>query len=103
MVSVLYVQVPPDLKGGELVLRCQKRQVGQIKPQVNTLLDFQGDLTHSVNAIKTTGVRLSLICEQYSLSQTELQDIPAFTLETRAIKAKQRQARGSKKSPLQRV
>jgi hypothetical protein len=90
VVSVLYVQVPPNLQGGELVLRRHKQQVGQIKPQVNTLLYFQGDLTHSVNAVKTTGTRLSLVCEQYSLSDTVLQEIPAFTVESRAMKAKQK-------------
>jgi 2OG-Fe(II) oxygenase superfamily len=88
VVSVLYVQVPPNLEGGELVLRCHKKHIGQIKPEVNKLVYFQGDLTHSVNAVKTTGTRLSLVCEQYSLSDTELHDIPAFTVESRAVKAK---------------
>jgi hypothetical protein len=88
VVSVLYVQVPPHLQGGELVLRRHKQQVGQIKPQVNTLLYFQGDLTHSVNAVKTTGTRLSLVCEQYSLSETVLQEIPAFTVESRAMESR---------------
>lgn len=87
-VSVLYVQVPPNLQGGELILRRNKQQVGQIKPQANSLIYFQGDLTHSVNAVKSTGTRLSLVCEQYSLSETELQDIPGFTVESRAVKAK---------------
>jgi hypothetical protein len=71
------------MKGGELVLRSHKRQLGQIKPQFNTLVYFQGDLTHSVNAVKTPGNRLSLVCEQYSLSETELQEIPEFTVESR--------------------
>jgi hypothetical protein len=31
---------------------------------------------------------LSLVCEQYSLSKTELADIPEFTVESRAAKAK---------------
>lgn len=84
-VSVLYVQVPQNLQGGELVLRCRKRLVGSIVPQFNTLLDFQGDLTHSVNEVKSSGIRLSLVCEQYSLSETELRDIPEFTIESRAI------------------
>ena len=84
IVSVLYVQVPSDMKGGELVLHTRKRQVGQIKPQINTLVYFQGDLTHSVNAVKTPGSRLSLICEQYNLSEAELQEIPQFTVESRA-------------------
>lgn len=90
VVSVLYVQVPSNLQGGELMLHSHKQQVGQIKPQVNTLLYFQGDLTHSVNAVKTAGTRLSLVCEQYSLSESELQDIPAFTVESRAVKAKRK-------------
>ncbi|MBD2311615.1 2OG-Fe(II) oxygenase [Desertifilum sp. FACHB-1129] len=88
MVSVLYVQVPHNLQGGELVLRRQKQQVGQVKPQANTLVYFQGDLTHSVNAVKTPGTRLSLVCEQYSLSNEELQEIPPFTIESRASTAK---------------
>ncbi len=93
-VSVLYVQVPQNLQGGELVLRCRKRLVGSIPPQFNTLLDFQGDLTHSVNEVKSSGIRLSLVCEQYSLSETELRDIPEFTIESRAI-AKQKRYKES--------
>jgi len=82
-VSVLYVRVPEDMQGGELVLKSQKRQVGQIKPQTNALIYFQGDLTHSVNAVTTAGNRLSLVCEQYSLNEDELEEIPYFTLESR--------------------
>ena len=87
-VSVLYVQVPPALQGGELVLRDHKRQVGQVKPQVNLLIHFQGDLTHSVNAVKVPGTRLSLVCEQYNLDESELREIPEFTIESRVVKAK---------------
>lgn len=87
LVSVLYVQVPLHLQGGELVLHCHKRQVGQIKPQMNTLLYFQGYLTHAVNPVKTPGNRLSLVCEQYSLSEAELQEIPQFTVESRAAQS----------------
>ncbi|MBD2595949.1 2OG-Fe(II) oxygenase [Nostoc spongiaeforme FACHB-130] len=82
-VSVLYVRVPENMEGGELVLKSHKRQLGQIKPQMNTLLYFQGDLTHSVNAVKTPGSRLSLVCEQYTLSDAELVEIPEFTVESR--------------------
>jgi len=88
VVSVLYIQVPTDLQGGELVLRRNKQQVGQIKPTVNALLHFQGDLTHSVNVMKSNGRRLSLICEQYCLSERDLRDIPEFLVESRAMKAK---------------
>jgi 2OG-Fe(II) oxygenase superfamily len=93
VVSVLYVSVPKDLQGGELVLRSNKRQVGKISPQANTLLFFQGDLTHSVNAVVndackgSQSARLSLVCEQYCLEESELEDIPEFKLESRAIKS----------------
>jgi hypothetical protein len=86
VVSVLYVGVPTDLAGGELVLRSHKRQVGQIRPQQNTLLFFQGDLTHSVNPVESSGNRLSLVCEQYNLDEAQLREIPEFILESRAIK-----------------
>ncbi len=84
VVSVLYVSVPSDLEGGELVLRSRHRQVGQIQPQAGMLLHFQGDLTHSVNAVVKGGDRLSLVCEQYSLEDHQLEEIPEFRLESRA-------------------
>lgn len=83
VVSVLYIEVPIDLVGGELVLRSHKRQVGQIRPQPNTLLFFKGDLTHSVNAVTSSGTRLSLVCEQYSLDDRQLEEIPEFAIESR--------------------
>jgi predicted 2-oxoglutarate/Fe(II)-dependent dioxygenase YbiX len=87
LVSVLYVRIPENLRGGELILRDNKRQVGQIKPQTSTLIHFQGNLTHSVNAVMSQGSRLSLVCEQYSLVETELQEIPLFLIESRMIGA----------------
>ncbi|WP_353932815.1 2OG-Fe(II) oxygenase [Okeanomitos corallinicola TIOX110] len=93
LVSVLYVRVPENMEGGELVLKSTKRQIGQIKPQSNTLVYFQGDLTHSVNAVKTPGYRLSLVCEQYNLIDDELEDIPIFTLESRASQLQNRKRR----------
>jgi hypothetical protein len=80
----LYIQVPVHLQGGELILQHRKQRVGQIQPQANLLLYFQGDLTHSINSMQTAGDRLSLVCEQYNLSDDELQDIPEFTVESRA-------------------
>lgn len=98
VVSVLYVEVPADLAGGELVLRSHKRQVGQIRPQSNTLLFFQGDLTHSVNPVTSPGVRLSLVCEQYNLDDTQLRDIPELQLESRAIKVEKGRNKRRKRS-----
>jgi predicted 2-oxoglutarate/Fe(II)-dependent dioxygenase YbiX len=91
IVSVLYVHVPPDLQGGELVLRHHKQQVGQIKPQTNTLICFQGDLMHSINPVTVPGDRLSLVCEQYCLTDAELREIPEFLVESRAVKSKRSQ------------
>ncbi len=83
LVSVLYVRIPEQMIGGELVLRSRKQQVGKISPQTNTLVYFQGNLTHSVTPVETDGSRLSLVCEQYMLTEAELEDIPQFTLESR--------------------
>ncbi len=90
IVSVLYIKIPADLQGGELVLCTSKRQVGQIRPQTNTLLFFQGDLSHSVKPVVSTGVRLSLVCEQYNLEAAQLREIPEIKLESRAIKEKKK-------------
>ncbi|MDA0266164.1 MAG: 2OG-Fe(II) oxygenase [Cyanobacteria bacterium] len=84
VVSVLYVRIPENMSGGELILKSAKRQVGKIIPQTNVLVYFQGDLTHAVNPVKTVGSRLSLVCEQYILTPSELEDIPMFTVESRA-------------------
>ena len=87
IVSVLYVQVPSELEGGELMLRHGKKQVGCIKPQYNTLVLFQGDLTHSGKEVKSAvSNRLSLVCEQYNLVERELEQIPEFTIESRKLK-----------------
>lgn len=94
LVSVLYVQVPSDLVGGELVLQSRQRQVGRIRPRPNLLLLFQGDLTHSINPVSSTGKRLSLVCEQYDLEADELEEIPEFTLESRAQSAKAKRPKG---------
>jgi hypothetical protein len=88
IVSVLYVNVPKDLEGGELILSNHKRQAGKINPQANTLIHFQGHLTHSVNAVKSAGLRLSLVCEQYCLEEEELLKIPEFTIESRSAAIK---------------
>mgnify|MGYP001355695201 CR=1 FL=1 len=84
LVSVLYVRVPENMMGGELILKSGKRHVAKITPQRNSLIYFQGDLIHAVNPVKTAGSRLSLVCEQYALSTSEMEDIPLFTVESRA-------------------
>ena len=85
MVSVLYVKVPPDLRGGELVLQKSKQQIDKIKPQVNTLLYFRGNLEHSVNQVESSQPRISLVCEQYNLEANLLELVPEFRIETNKV------------------
>lgn len=84
LVTVMYVDVPPGLRGGELVLQRGKKHLGRIVPTANTLLTFAGDLTHSIARVESEGTRLSLVCEQYCLPPAELERIPELAIETRA-------------------
>jgi len=85
IVSVLYVKVPPDLRGGELVLRKSEQQIDKIKPQVNTLLYFRGNLEHSVSKVESSQPRISLVCEQYNLEANLLELVPEFRIETKVV------------------
>ncbi len=83
-VSVLYVEVPAGMRGGELVLARGKRVLARVRPAANLLLAFDGDLTHSIARVDAVGKRLSLVCEQYTLDERELDQVPDYQLETRA-------------------
>jgi hypothetical protein len=84
VVSVLYIDVPRALEGGELVLRRGRKHLARIRPAANTLVLFEGDLTHSIERVESAGSRLSLVCEQYRLSAEELEQVPDYAIETRA-------------------
>jgi hypothetical protein len=81
VVSVLYVLVPPDLIGGELVLARKKRSLARIRPAANLLVTFGGDLLHSVARVESESRRLSLVCEQYALTDGELEAVPPYQVE----------------------
>lgn len=85
MVSVLYVDLPAKMAGGDLVLRAGKREVGRIAPLINKVVRFQGDLVHQVTAVspETKGSRISLVCEQYALEPDALSRIPDLAVESR--------------------
>jgi 2OG-Fe(II) oxygenase superfamily len=85
LVSVLYVYVPAELQGGELVLENEEVQLAQISPQFNTLIHFIGNLFHSVNPVQSSQPRISLICEQYNLDPDRLQAIPDFEILSAAM------------------
>lgn len=83
-VSVLYVEVPDSITGGQLLLSHGRKQVGQITPKINKLVYFQGNLTHAVQQLESSALRLSLVCEQYRLMDPELMQVPEFEIESRA-------------------
>lgn len=87
-VSVLYVEVPAGLEGGELKLYEGQRNVATVTPREHALLTFRGDLRHEVTAV-TSGApdiyqaRLSLVVEQYQLTDLQLAHVPACLIGTR--------------------
>ncbi|HEX5054680.1 MAG TPA: 2OG-Fe(II) oxygenase [Planctomycetota bacterium] len=83
-VSVLYVEVPPGLRGGELELRRGRKFLGRIVPREGLLVQFDGDLEHAVARVDTPGRRLSVVCEQYLLDDRELALVPEYMIESRA-------------------
>jgi hypothetical protein len=78
LVSVLYVEVPDDLDGGELVLCDGELSLARITPRAGTLLYFAGRLRHHVTSVDTTTTRMSLVCEQYKLPPDLLAAVPTF-------------------------
>lgn len=87
-VSVLYVEVPPGLAGGELKLYEGQRNVATVTPREHALLTFRGDLRHEVTAV-TAGApdiyqaRLSLVVEQYQLTDLQLAHVPDYLIGSR--------------------
>ena len=83
-VSVLYLALPPNLAGGELVFHRNALVKARFKPRVNTLVEFPGWLYHEVKPWKSGsgGARVSLVCEQYRLKPKILEQIPEFHLES---------------------
>lgn len=80
-VSVLYVRIPPGLRGGSLVLYHRLLPLARVAPRENDLVEFQGFLRHEVTAIAAGAeARVSLVCEQYVLDERLLRRVPAFTV-----------------------
>jgi hypothetical protein len=88
-VSVLYVQVPEGLEGGELRLYHRGQRVAQLKPMPRSLVTFRGDMVHEVTPV-TSGVpgmstaRISLVVEQYRVPADVRVRIPRLDVLTRA-------------------
>ena len=80
LVSVLYLSVPQDMRGGLLLLRDRRHKVGQVAPEAGVLLEFRGNLTHSVGRQRASEPRVSLICEQYRLPPEQLERVPELAV-----------------------
>jgi hypothetical protein len=81
---VLYVDVPDELCGGDLVLRRGRKFLGRVTPRAGLLVQFDGDLEHAIDRVDSPGLRLSLVCEQYLLAAEQLALVPAYRIESRA-------------------
>ncbi|MEZ0372550.1 MAG: 2OG-Fe(II) oxygenase [Candidatus Sericytochromatia bacterium] len=84
-VTVLYLQVP-EMEGGELLLYDKYDQLSRrIQPQPGMLVHFSGQSKHAVAAISQAATpRVSLVCEQYSLSRKQLEAVPEFSIKSMA-------------------
>lgn len=79
MVSVLYVQVPEDLRGGTLQLYGDG-EVSEITPSVGLLVQFRGDTAHAISDVRTSSERISVILEEFQLGESLLGSVPKFSL-----------------------
>lgn len=78
IVSVLYVHAEPNISGGEIVLNVGGDEETTIKPLTNYLLHFRGNIIHSVREVKGLYKRVSLVCEQYNLTDSVLRGFSNF-------------------------
>jgi hypothetical protein len=81
-VTVLYVEVPAGMRGGDLRLYHRLWPVGRVRPRRNLLIQFQGWLRHEVRPARLPDARprVSLVCEHYILDEDALARIPPFTV-----------------------
>lgn len=91
IVSVIWLELPQEIRGGELRLYDQTRPVGAISPSVGKVVHFQGHLNHEVTPVSLPqsctnekNLRISLICEQYQLPTKLLKKLSPITTHTRA-------------------
>ena len=80
IVSVLYVHVEPDIDGGEFIMNAGGENENSIKPSTNFLLHFRGNIIHSVNKVRGSCKRVSVVCEQYNLPDSILEAFPSFEI-----------------------
>jgi len=84
VVSVLYLDIPKCIKGGELIVLGSYNQIIKYKPQNNRLLYFKGDYTHGVKGYSMNkckgNKRLSLVLEIYDLNEYNYSLLPKIAV-----------------------
>lgn len=75
-VSVLYLKIPDDMKGGELNIYRQG-SVEKVKPETGKLVSFNGN-PHEVSPTFTDHERISLVLESYLLTEDQYYKIPKY-------------------------
>lgn len=89
-VTVLYLQVPTTMAGGELSLHDAGRELSRVTPAENTLVRFRGDLAHEVRTVtRQEGdarpqVRASIVLEQYCLNDAALSRLQPIHIQSNA-------------------
>lgn len=85
LVSLLYVQVPDDLEGGVLTLWGRPKDLdksgrsgyeAEVTPMTGLLVQFDGEVVHSVSKVTTKSHRIGVIVEEYRLEEEKLALVP---------------------------
>lgn len=61
--SVYYLEIPEDMKGGEIEFRSRRKDVLKIRPKTNELYIFPGWMWHNPINVKSKELRLSINME----------------------------------------
>ena len=83
LTSVLYLETATS-PGGMLYLCERTWPVGLVNPRPGMIVHFRGDLIHGVTNTPLSGVvRSSLVCEQYFLTEEQIESCPHLKLTVR--------------------
>lgn len=84
-VSVLYLQAE-EIEGGNLLFyNARDEVVRTVVPETGKWVSFAGRLKHGISPVTRCGLpRLSLVCEQYALRQSQRVYVPEFALKSTA-------------------
>ena len=90
-VSVLWLDIPSELEGGNLSLFNNDRVLACLAPSNGKVIHFGGRLNHQITSIslrpqspvEPAPLRTSLVCEQYRLPASALQKLPPLSRHSR--------------------